>query len=88
MKRSISPDPFSSATSPKLVHHSPDDDISYRLPFTYSDENLFCLPVSVEREPPALFDVHPVPVKGTFSIWDFISFVWFVVDTLNFISSI
>ncbi|CAA0394850.1 unnamed protein product [Arabidopsis thaliana] len=69
MKRSISPDPFSSTKSPKLVHHSPDDGGAegnpYRLPFTLSDENLSCLPISQAREPPPIFNLDPNSVKDT-----------------------
>lgn len=69
MKRSLSPDSLSSAKSPKLFHHSPDDGgaegNSYRLPYTLSDENLSCLPISQAREPPAIY-LDPALVKGTF----------------------
>ncbi|CAL9224533.1 unnamed protein product [Arabidopsis halleri] len=66
MKRSLSPDSLSSAKSPKLFHHSPDDGgaegNSYRLPYTLSDENLSCLPISQAREPPAIY-LDPALVK-------------------------
>jgi len=75
MKRSISPDPFSSTKSPKLVHHSPDDGGAegnpYRLPFTLSDENLSCLPISQAREPPPIFNLDPNSVKGTLGCFFF-----------------